>query len=73
MTTTSIIGIIQIAISIALVTCVLLQQRGGGIGVLGGMQTQFYGTRRGMEKIIFWLTIILGIVFISLAVISFIL
>lgn len=66
------LGIAQIIISIALVACVLLQQRGGGIGVVGGLQTQFYGTRRGLEKIIFWLTIILGILFIALAVVSFI-
>jgi preprotein translocase subunit SecG len=66
------LGIAQIIISVALVACVLLQQRGGGIGVVGGLQTQFYGTRRGLEKIIFWLTIILGILFIALAVISFI-
>lgn len=66
------LGIAQIVVSIALVACVLLQQRGGGIGVVGGLQTQFYGTRRGLEKIIFWLTIILGILFIALAVISFI-
>ncbi len=66
------LGIAQIVISIALVACVLLQQRGGGIGVVGGLQTQFYGTRRGLEKIIFWLTIILGILFIALAIVSFI-
>jgi len=66
------LGIAQIVVSIALVACVLLQQRGGGIGVVGGLQTQFYGTRRGLERIIFWLTIILGILFIVLAVISFI-
>jgi len=66
------LGIAQIVISIALVVCVLLQQRGGGIGVVGGLQTQFYGTRRGLEKIIFWLTIILGILFIALSVVSFI-
>ncbi len=66
------LGIAQIVISIALVACVLLQQRGGGIGVVGGLQTQFYSTRRGLEKIIFWLTIILGILFIALAVVSFI-
>jgi len=68
----SILAICQICVSIAPITCVLLQQRGGGIGVLGGLQTQFYGTRRGLEKILFWLTIILGVTFIALAVLSFI-
>ncbi len=66
------LGIAQIVVSIVLVACVLLQQRGGGIGIVGGLQTQFYGTRRGLEKIIFWFTIILGVLFIALAFISFI-
>jgi preprotein translocase subunit SecG len=66
------LGIAQIVISVALVVCVLLQQRGGGVGIVGGLQTQFYGTRRGLEKIIFWLTIVLGVLFIALAVVSFI-
>ncbi len=72
MTTSFVLIISQIIVSIALVVCILLQQRGGGIGIIGGLQTQFYGTRRGLEKIIFWLTIILGIIFIALAIISFI-
>jgi len=66
------LGIAQIVISVALVVCVLLQQRGGGVGIVGGLQTQFYGTRRGLEKIIFWLTIVLSVLFITLAVVSFI-
>lgn len=68
----TVLGIAQIVISIALIICVLLQQRGGGIGVVGGLQTQFYGTRRGLEKFIFWLTIILGALLITLSVIYFI-
>ncbi|MGC8651137.1 MAG: preprotein translocase subunit SecG [Minisyncoccia bacterium] len=72
MTISLILVLTQIIISASLVVLILIQQRGGGIGVIGGLQTQFYGTRRGLEKIIFWLTIILGVIFISLAVISFI-
>lgn len=66
------LAISQIIVGIALIACVLLQQRGGGIGVLGGMKTQLYGTRRGLEKIIFGLTIVLGVIFITLTVISLI-
>ncbi|NMB92423.1 MAG: preprotein translocase subunit SecG [Parcubacteria group bacterium] len=67
-----ILAIIQIVIGIGLIVCVLLQQRGGGVGVLGGMQTQFYGTRRGLEKIIFGLTIALGVIFIITSVVALI-
>jgi protein translocase SecG subunit len=63
--------IAQIIIGIFLIILVLLQQRGGGMGVLGGISSQFYGTRRGLEKTIFVFTIILGGLFIALSVVCF--
>lgn len=65
------LAITQIVIGIILIILVLLQQRGGGMGVLGGISSQFYGTRRGLEKTIFVFTIILGGLFISLSIICF--
>lgn len=65
------LAIAQIVVGIILVILVLLQQRGGGMGVLGGGSSQFYGTRRGLEKTIFVFTVILGGLFIALSVISF--
>ncbi|MCK4805565.1 MAG: preprotein translocase subunit SecG [Candidatus Pacebacteria bacterium] len=65
------LAIAQIVIGIFLIILVLLQQRGGGMGVLGGISSQFYGTRRGLEKTIFVFTIILGGLFIALSVICF--
>lgn len=65
------LAIAQIVIGVLLIVLVLLQQRGGGMGVLGGISSQFYGSRRGLEKSIFILTIILGGLFIALSVISF--
>jgi protein translocase SecG subunit len=62
--------IAQIIIGILLITLILLQQRGGGMGVLGGISSQFYGTRRGLEKTIFIFTVILGALFIISSVIS---
>jgi preprotein translocase subunit SecG len=62
--------IAQIIIGILLVALVLLQQRGGGMGILGGVSSQFYGTRRGLEKTIFIFTVILGALFIISSVIS---
>jgi len=65
------LAIAQIIIGVLLIVLVLLQQRGGGMGVLGGISSQFYGSRRGLEKSIFIFTIILGGLFIALSVISF--
>ena len=65
------LAIAQIVIGIFLIILVLLQQRGGGMGVLGGISSQFYGTRRGLEKTIFVFTVILGGLFIALSIICF--
>ena len=65
------LAIAQLVIGVVLIILVLLQQRGGGMGVLGGASSQFYGTRRGLEKTIFIFTVVLGILFIALSIISF--
>jgi preprotein translocase subunit SecG len=61
--------IVQIIISILLIIFILLQQRGGGLGSIFG-EGGFYTKRRGAEKKIFWATIILGILFIILAILK---
>jgi preprotein translocase subunit SecG len=65
-TTTSVIPYIQIAISVLLILAVLLQQTGAqNGGALGGgdnMSSAFH-TRRGLEKILFISTIVLGVLF----------
>ncbi len=61
------IHIAQIIFSVAIIVLILLQERSSGLsGVFGG-DSQFYQTRRGLEKIIFFATVILAIVFILLA------
>jgi len=68
----SIISIIQSIVAILLIICVMLQQRGTALGSAfgGGDSGGSYSNRRGFEKKIYWATIILGIVFISLAVLN---
>lgn len=56
---------IQIVISIILIISVLLQQRGSGVGSLfGGSGTggggEFYRARRGAEKFLYYLTIVMA-------------
>jgi len=65
---------LQIIVSILLIVCILLQQRGTALGsAFGEGGEAFYGTRRGIQKAIFYLTIILGALFILLGIINLIL
>jgi preprotein translocase subunit SecG len=63
---------IQIIISILLIIIVLLQRSGEGLdGAFGGgasVTNNF--TRRGVEKILFYITLILAILFIISAIIG---
>lgn len=64
---TNYLQIAQIAVSILLVALILLQPRGTGLGSTFGGEGNVYFTKRGAEKIIFILTIILAAVFVGLA------
>jgi len=61
------LSIIQVIIAILLMIVVLLQQRGAGLGSAFGGEGGFYATRRGFQKKLFVATIILGVLFITLA------
>ena len=65
----------QIILSVILVTAILLQQSGAGLGgALGGGDTgSFHQTRRGFEKFLFYLSLVCGILFALLAFLSIIL
>ena len=55
--------IVQIIISVALVVSILLQARGAGLGsVFGGTGTVFK-TRRGIDRLLFWLTVSFAVAF----------
>lgn len=60
----------QMLISVALIGVILLQVQGGGLGGIFGQSDGVYRTRRGIEKTLFRLTIILAVVFIVMAILS---
>jgi preprotein translocase subunit SecG len=66
---------IQIIISVALVTLIILQARGLGLGSLLGGQSggAITKTRRGLEKTLFQMTIGLAIAFIMNAILQLLL
>lgn len=50
--------IFQIFLSLILIVLILLQAKGTGLGSAFGGESGFYRTRRGVEKMLFYLTII---------------
>ncbi|MDD5252233.1 MAG: preprotein translocase subunit SecG [Patescibacteria group bacterium] len=59
--------IAQISVSILLITAILLQSRGGGLGAAFGGDGNIYRTKRGVEKVLHRGTIVLVVVFFGLA------
>jgi len=49
---------------------VLLQVKGGGLGGIFGQADTVYRTKRGLEKTLFQLTIVLVVLFIIISIIA---
>ncbi|MEK7616762.1 MAG: preprotein translocase subunit SecG [Patescibacteria group bacterium] len=64
------IALIQIILGILLVLVILIQQKGSGIGTSFGGDLGFYRTKRGAEKLLFYITIFLASTFILLSVLG---
>lgn len=61
------IDIALIITSIALITAVILQNKGTGLGGLTGVDSSgVFTARRGIEKTLFWITIVLSVLFFVL-------
>ncbi len=65
--------IAQIVVSVILIVLILLQERSSGLsGIFGGGGGEFYSRRRGLERIIYFGTIALIIIFAILSLLSLI-
>jgi preprotein translocase subunit SecG len=65
------IDIALIITSVALIVSVILQSKGAGLGGLTGGDTGgVYTARRGIERTLFWVTIVLSVIFFALAITS---
>lgn len=57
--------VIQLVSALSMIVCVLLQNRGTGIGAAFGGDGNIYRTKRGVEKGLFILTILFSALFIA--------
>jgi preprotein translocase subunit SecG len=56
-------------LSVALTAALLLQTKGGGLGGIFGQADTVYRTRRGMEKTLFQITIVLVVLFLGISLV----
>jgi preprotein translocase subunit SecG len=63
-------NIIQIIVSVALIVVITLQVKGGGLGGIFGQADTVYRTKRGLEKRLFQLTIVLVVLFVIFSIVS---
>jgi len=62
-------SVAQIVLSVALILTILLQVRGGGLGGIFGQASTVFRTKRGVEKTLFQLTIVLVVLFIIISIV----
>jgi len=63
------LSIAQIVLSVVLILAILLQVRGGGLGGIFGQSGSVYRTKRGVEKTLFQLTIVLVVLFLIISIV----
>jgi len=60
----------QVVLAILLIATILLQSRGASLGEAWGGSSAFYSTRRGADRTLFIITIVLAVLFVALALVS---
>lgn len=60
----------QMILSIAVMAAILLQARGTGLGATFGGESTAYRSRRGLERTLFRLTILLATAFVIISLVS---
>jgi preprotein translocase subunit SecG len=64
------LNVVQIVLSVALILAILVQVRGGGLGGIFGQADTVYRSRRGVEKTLYRLTIVLVVLFVASSLVT---
>lgn len=64
------LNVAEILVSVMLGSVLLLQAKGSGFGAGLGGSTSLFRTRRGVERALFQLTIVLVVLFIAISALS---
>ncbi|HEX9609768.1 MAG TPA: preprotein translocase subunit SecG [Candidatus Limnocylindria bacterium] len=60
----------QMILAMALIASILLQQRGTGLGGAFGGEVTAYRSRRGIERTLFRLTVVLAVLFAAFSLLN---
>lgn len=60
--------IFEIILAVLLMVVVLMQQKGSGLGMVFGGESNFYRSRRGIENVLHWATIVIAVLFCGTAI-----
>lgn len=60
--------LVQIILAVSLISCIVLQPQGTGLGSTFGTSGESYHTRRGLEKVVFVASIVLTALFAANAI-----
>jgi len=64
------LNIALIIISVLLIVSVIMQSKGGGLGLLSGADSgSVFTARRGVERTLFRITIVLSVIFFALVLV----
>ncbi|KKT51814.1 MAG: Preprotein translocase, SecG subunit [candidate division Kazan bacterium GW2011_GWA1_44_22] len=66
----NILMIVQVVLAIILMVSILVQGRGTSLGEAFGGSSSFYTTRRGAERTLFVITIVVAVLFVATALVS---
>jgi len=67
-----ILQVLQIFSAFIIIVSVLLQQKGTGLSEVFGGENTSYRTKRGAEKFLLWITIVMSLVFFGSTLASYI-
>jgi len=62
---TQTLQIVQLVLAILVIVSILMQQQGSGLGSAFGGEGNFYRSKRGLEKVLFYATIAFIVLFVA--------
>ena len=73
MSITKILILVQLIVAVLLVLTILLQSRGAGLSGTFGGDSAIHTVRRGPEKFLYGVTIVLALIFVGIAIANLVL
>lgn len=64
MSVDTILQVVMVGSAVLMIAAILLQQRGASLGAGFGGSSELYTTRRGLDKNLFEVTVILAVIFV---------